>query len=78
MEYDFNYFAERSSEWGDVIEDDKYFTDEELYDNFIAFYCYCFAHQRLPAPSRAQLEIARFVSDREHRNRLVWAMRGLA
>lgn len=66
------------SEWGEVHWDDKYWEDHELYDNFIIFYAYLFAHLSLPRPSRAQLEMAKFVADRKHNHRIVQAMRGLS
>ena len=70
------YFC--SVEWGRTYEDDKYFTDEQLEDDFIIFYTYVFAHLGLPRPSRAQYEMALFVSDRSNSHRMLMAMRGLA
>jgi len=70
------YFAERT--WGSMYEDDKYWKDSDLEDNFIIFYVYCFSYLNLPSPSRAQLEIALFVADGSNPHRLVWAMRSIA
>lgn len=70
------YFT--SVDWGRVYEDDKYFSDEMLEDHFIVFYTYAFAHLGLPRPTRAQYEIALFVSDRSNPHRLIMAMRGLS
>jgi len=64
--------------WGGHYEDDKYFSDEELEDNFIVFYTYTFAHLGLPRPSRAQYEMAIFVSDRSNPHRMMMAERGLS
>lgn len=78
--YDLEYFAERTEgeKWGQLIEDDKYWDEELLLDNFLVFYVYAFAHLGLPAPSRMQLEIASYVANREHMHRLVWSPRGIA
>jgi len=65
-------------EWGRTYEDDKYFTTEQLEDDFIIFYTYAFAWLGLPRPSRAQYEMALFVSDRNNPHRMLMAMRGLA
>ena len=70
------YFSSRK--WGEVEGDDRFFSDELLQDQFIIFYMYAFAYMELPAPSRTQLEIANFVSDRSNPHRLVWAMRGIS
>ncbi len=64
--------------WGIEVEDDKYWTSEELEDNWIIFYTYAYAHLGLPRPSTAQYRIAEFVGDRTNAKRLVWAMRGIA
>ena len=76
--YDFNYYVDRAKKWGDVIEDDKYYDDAELEDNFLCFYVYAFSWLNLPAPTRAQLELAQFMSDRTNPHRMVMAMRGLS
>ena len=65
-------------EWGGTYDDDLYFDDEVLEDNFICFYTYTFAHLGLPRPSRAQYEMANFVSDRSNPHRMLMAERGLA
>lgn len=67
-----------SEQWGANYEDDKYFSDEELEDHFIVFYTYAFAHLGLPRPTRAQYEMALFISDRENPHRMLMAMRGLS
>lgn len=80
MQYDFEWFCKRTegSKWGQVIEDDKYWEDHELIDNFYIFYVYAFAWLGLPAPTRMQLEIARYISDKSHPHRLVWSPRGIS
>jgi len=64
--------------WGQLNEDDKYFSNEALEDNFIYFYTYAFAHLGLPRPSKAQYEIALFLLDTSNPHRLIMAMRGLS
>jgi len=78
--YDFQYYLDRSLKepWGSVNEDDKYYEDKDLEDNFMCFYVYAFSHLGLPAPTRAQLEMARFISDRSNPHRMIQAMRGLS
>ena len=78
--YDEEYFINRAlnSKWGSVIDDDKYYRFEDLEDNFLCFFVYAFSHLNLPAPTRAQLELARFISDRSNPHRLIMAMRGLS
>ncbi len=71
-----DYFTE--TDWGRSYEDDKYFDDHVLEDNFIAFYTYAFSHLGLPRPSKAQYEMALFVSDRSNPHRMMMAERGLA
>lgn len=44
----------------------------------MCFYVYCFSYLNLPAPTRAQLEMAKFMSDTSNPHRLVAAMRGLS
>lgn len=80
MIYDLHYFANRTkgSLWGTVCEDDKYWDDEDLLDNFLIFYVYAFAHLGLPAPTRMQLEIATYIADRNNPHRLVWSPRGIS
>jgi len=64
--------------WGGTYDDDLYFDDEVLEDNFICFYTYTFAHLGLPRPSRAQYEMANFVSDQATRRRMLMVERVLA
>lgn len=71
------YFC-NASVWGKTYEDDKYFDDADLEDHFILFYTYAFAHLNLPRPTRAQYEMALFISDRTNPHRMLMAMRGLA
>lgn len=71
-----DYFTKQP--WGKKYEDDKYFDDEALEDNFIVFYTYAFAHLELPRPSRAQYEMAIFISDTSNPHRMIMAMRGLS
>lgn len=80
MRYDFDYYIDRAknTEWGKVNEDDKYYEDSDLEDGFMCFYVYSFAHLGLPAPTRAQLELANFISDRKNPHRMMMAMRGLS
>jgi len=75
--YDLEYFVSRQ-EWGDVIPDDKYWDDALLMDNFLVFYVYAFAWLGLPAPSRAQLEMAQFVSDTRNPHRMLMCLRGMS
>ena len=78
--FDFNYYVARTlrTKWGEINRDDKYYETHELEDNFICFYVYAFAHLGLPSPTRAQLELANFMSDRSNPHRMVMAMRGLS
>ena len=70
------YFT--SVEWGKIYEDDKYFSDAMLEDHFIIFYTYTFAHLNLPRPTRAQYEMALFISNTDNPHRMVMAERGLS
>ncbi len=70
-----NYFT--TEEWGKVYEDDKYFTDHEIEDNFIVFVTYAFAYQNLPRPTKAQYHIALHLCDETNDHRIVFASRGL-
>ena len=70
------YFT--SQTWGGVHEADKYWDDEDLYDNFIIFYVHAFAYLNLPRPTKAQLEMALFTADRSNKFRMLMAMRGLS
>ena len=80
MKYDLAWFAYRTegSKWGEVIEDDMYWDEEDLIDNFFIFYVYVFAHLGLPAPTRMQLEIANYIANRDNPHRLVWSPRGIS
>lgn len=80
MIYDLEYFAKRTEgeKWGRILEDDKYWDDKDLIDNFLIFYVYAFAHLGLPAPTRMQLEIAVYISDKNNAHRLVWSPRGIS
>jgi len=71
-----SYFTENT--WGRTYEDDKYFPDAQLEDDFIIFYTYTFAHLNLPRPTFAQYEMARYISDRDNPHRMVMAQRGLS
>ncbi len=75
--YDFKYFTGRFI-WGRKVEDDKYYSEADLMDNFLVFYVYAFSYLGLPAPSRAQLEMAKFISDPTNPHRMIMAMRGLS
>ncbi len=76
--YDYNYFLERAENWGEVIQDDKYYKDEDLMDSFYVFYVYAFSYLNLPAPSVSQMVMAQFIADGSNPHRLVAAMRGLS
>lgn len=75
--YDIEYFISRQ-EWGDIIDDDKYWDDELLMDNFLVFYVHAFSYLGLPAPSRAQLEMAQFVQDTKNPHRMLMCLRGMS
>lgn len=64
--------------WGRTYEDDKYFDNIELEDNFISFYTYTFAYLGLPRPTRAQYEMAAFLLNKDNPHRMVMAERGLS
>jgi len=72
-----DYFVETNPNWGQVIEDDKYFEDAELMDNFIVFFTYVFAYLNLPRPTRSQYSIALWLQNSSNPHRMVWASRGL-
>jgi hypothetical protein len=78
--YDKQYYMDRVKKygWGRIIQDDKYYDDEDLYDSFLCFTHYAFAYLNLPSPSRAQLELADFVSDRSNPHRMLMCLRGLS
>jgi len=71
-----DYFC--SQPWGNIYEDDKYFEDHQLEDHFIIFYTYTFAYLGLPRPTKAQYEMALFVSDSSNPHRMLMAERGLS
>jgi hypothetical protein len=77
QKYDIDYFAGRH-EWGKVVDDDKYWEDELLMDNFLVFYVHVFSYLELPAPSLAQLEMANFVSDKQNPHRMMMCLRGMS
>ena len=64
--------------WGEVRWEDKYYDDEDLYDSFVCFVHYAFAWLGLPAPSRAQIELADFISDQKNKHRMLQCLRGLS
>jgi len=70
-----DYFT--TTRWGAIYEDDKYFKDAEIEDNFIVFCTYAFAYQRLPRPTKAQYNIALHLADKTNMHRMVFASRGL-
>ena len=77
LEYDIKYFTQEA--WGKRYEDDKYWDDEILFDNFIVFCVYAYAYLNLPRPSYNQLLIADFIANNTHnKSRMIMAMRGLA
>jgi hypothetical protein len=78
--YNKQYYINRSEKdsWGKHYEDDKYYDDKDLYDSFICFVHYSFAYLNLPAPSRAQIELADFVSDSSNPHRMLQCLRGLS
>lgn len=78
--YNYEYYVKRSEKygWGGHIEDDKYYDDEDLYNSFHCFVHYSFAYLNLPAPSRAQIELAEFISNRANMHRMLQCLRGLS
>ena len=78
--YDFDYYINRAktTKWGRVIGDDKYYESEDLEDSFACFYVYAFAHLGLPSPTVPQLHLAEFLADRTNPHRLTMCMRGLS
>lgn len=64
--------------WGEIRWEDKYYDDEDLYDSFVCFVHYAFAWLGLPAPSRAQIELADFISDQKNKHRMLQCLRGLS
>lgn len=80
MKYDKLYYIDRleKNKWGKVIVDDKYYDDEDLYDSFFCFTHYAFAYLNLPSPTRAQIEIADFVSNKQNEHRMIACLRGLS
>jgi len=69
------YFTQ--DKWGKHYEDDKYFDEAELMDNFIVFFTYVFAWLNLPRPTKGQYAIALWLQDSSNPHRMVWASRGL-
>lgn len=78
--YDKQYYIDRleSEGWGAVIHDDKFYDDEDLYDSFICFVHYAFAWLNLPSPTRAQIELADYISDPSRPHRMLQCLRGLS
>jgi hypothetical protein len=80
VKFDKQYYIDRldSGVWGKVNHDDKYYDDADLYDNFMCFVHYSFSYLNLPSPSRAQIELADFVSNRQYPHRMLQCLRGLS
>ena len=78
--YDKQFYIDRLevNGWGKVITDDRYYKDEDLYDSFMCFSNYAYSYLNLPAPSRAQLELLDFVSNRKNPHRMLMCLRGLS
>lgn len=78
--YNYKYYVDRLDEstWGKINHDDKYYDDNDLYDSFICFVHYAFAYLNLPSPTRAQIELARFISDQSNPHRMLQCLRGLS
>lgn len=74
--YDIEYFT--NNEWGEVFEDDKYWDEELLFENFIVFYVHAFAWLNLPRPTYNQLLMAQHVNDTSNKSRMLMALRGLS
>ena len=71
-----DYFT--SEPWGDHHEDDKYWDDDLLEDRFVIFYTQAYSFLGLPRPSRAQYELALFISDGSTKHRMLQCLRGLS
>ena len=80
MKFDKDYYISRLEKegWGKHNSDDKYYRDEDLYDSFQCFAHYAFSYLNLPAPSRAQIELFDFVSNRQYPHRMLMCLRGLS
>ena len=78
--YDIDYYIARSEKykWGSINIDDRYYEDEDLYDSFVCFVNYAFSYLNLPAPTRAQLELAQFIQDGSNPHRMLQCLRGLS
>lgn len=78
--YNKQFYIDRLNKdgWGEVRWDDKYYDEEDLYDSFVCFVHYAFAYLGLPAPSRAQIELADFISDQKNKHRMLQCLRGLS
>ena len=78
--FDYKHYVERSEKfpWGRHNEDDKYYDEDDLYNSFHCFVHYSFAYLNLPAPSRAQIELAEFISDISNPHRMLQCLRGLS
>lgn len=80
MKYDKQFYMNRLDKdvWGKQYSDDKHYADEDLYDSFLCFSNYAYAYLNLPAPSRAQLELLDFVSNRQNAHKMLMCLRGLS
>lgn len=76
VNYDIDYFT--NGEWGEVVDDDKYWDEDLLFENFIVFYVHAFAWLNLPRPTYNQLLMAKHVSDTSNKSRMLMALRGLS
>ena len=70
------YFT--SVEWGRTYEEDKYWDDDVLFDNFIVFVACAFAWLNLPRPTYNQFLLAKHIQDTSNPFRMLMAMRGLS
>lgn len=80
MRYDKQFYLDRLDRdgWGKQYSDDKYYDDADLYDSFMCFANYAYVYLNLPAPSKAQLELLDFVSNRQNAHRMLMCLRGLS
>jgi len=80
MKYSKQFYIDRliKDGWGKHYSDDKHYSDEDLYDSFMCFSNYAYSYLNLPAPSKAQLELLEFVSNRKHNHKMLMCLRGLS